>query len=152
MSATVTVDIQVDVLAFASATVNVTLFVPISAQVNDVMLGVKLDTPQLSLEPPSISDPVMVAFPDPSKNTVMFWHTAVGLVVSTTVTMAVHVELFAFASVTVNVTLFVPISAQVNDVMLGVKLDTPQLSLEPPSISDPVMVAFPAPSKNTVMF
>ena len=72
MSTTVTVDMQVAVLALASATVNVTLFVPISAQVKDVMLGVKLDIPQLSLELPSISDPVMVAFPAPSKNTVMF--------------------------------------------------------------------------------
>ena len=67
MSATVTVDIQVDVLAFASATVNVTLFVPISAQVNEAWLTPKLATPQLSLDPPSTSPAVMVAFPVPSR-------------------------------------------------------------------------------------
>ena len=77
----------------------------------------------------------------------MFWHTAVGLVVSTTVTVAVHVELFALASVTVNVTLFAPISAQVNTAGLTLNPATPQLSLEPPSTSPAVMDAFPVPSK-----
>ena len=71
---------------------------------------------------------------------------------STTVTMAAHVELFPLTSVTVNVTLFVPMFAQVNTAGLTLKPAIPQLSVEPLFISPAVIVAFPAPSKKTVRF
>ena len=44
----------------------------------------------------------------------MSWQTAVGLILSSTVTVAEQVEVFPFTSVTVRVTEFAPTSEQVN--------------------------------------
>jgi len=70
--------------------------------------------PQLSELPLSICAAVMDAFPVASNCTVMFWHTAVGAMLSTTVTVALHVATLANSSVTVSVTRLAPRSAQVN--------------------------------------
>ena len=59
---------------------------------------------------------------------------AVGGVVSTTVTMAVAVEIFPLTSATINVTVFAPISLHVNKVLSKAKLAIPQLSVDPSSI------------------
>ena len=59
---------------------------------------------------------------------------AVGGVVSTTVTIAVAVEIFPLTSVTVNVTVFAPISLHVKEVESKAKLAIPQLSVDPSSI------------------
>ena len=75
-----------------------------------------------------------------------------GDVVSATVTVEVHVELFPLPSVTVNVTAFAPRSAHVNAVISAAKVTAVQLSVEPPSTSAATIVAVPAPSKKTVMF
>ena len=63
-----------------------------------------LAIPQASMEPLFTLPAVVVPLPDPSKVTVTSWQTAVGGVVSFTVTVAVQVEAFPFASVTVRVT------------------------------------------------
>ena len=94
----------------------------------------------------------MVAFPAPSKYTLMFWQIAEGDTVSITVTTAIQFDEFVFPSVTVNVTLFGPRSAQVNVVCDALNVIPEQLSVEPPSISAATIVAFPAPSKYTLMF
>ena len=82
----------------------------------------------------------------------MFWKTAVGLIESLTVTVEVHVELFALSSVTVRVTVLAPRLAQVNAVGVALKDTDPQLSLDPASISAATIEAFPAPSRKTVIF
>ena len=79
------------------------------------------------------------------------WQTAVGLVLSSTVTVAVQVEVLPLTSVTVRVTVLAPTFEQL-------KLDgatlipaRPQLSEEPLLMSDAVIVAEPLPSRATVM-
>jgi len=63
-----------------------------------------------------------------------------------------HCEILPEASVAVKVTLFVPRSAQVKLETSMPKAGVPQLSVEPPSISEATIEALPAPSKNTVIF
>ena len=69
-----------------------------------------------------------------------------------TVTTAKQFAEFPFPSVTVSVTLFVPRSAHVKAVCEAENVIPEQLSVEPPSKSAAVIVALPAPSKNTVIF
>ena len=63
-------------------------------------------------------------------------------------TVAVHVLMFPPKSVTLSVTEFAPMSAHENVLMSTPKVNVPvQLSVLPPSISAPVIVALPAPSR-----
>src|SRR5580700_6630564 len=107
--------------------------------------------PQLSKLPPSTSLAWILALPLLSSCTVIDWQSAVGAVLSCTVTVALHVEAFPLKSVTVSVTVLSP-------VLLHVKLfgDTlsdpmPQLSKLPPSTSEPAIVTFPVLSRETVI-
>jgi len=100
--------------------------------------------PQASAEPPSISAPVIVTLPVASNWTVISWQTAVGGVISWTVTIATQVFTLPLLSVTVRVTLFAPTSAQVNALGEAVSEAMPQASFEPLSISAPVIEALPA--------
>jgi len=70
----------------------------------------------------------------------------VGGVLSTTVTVAVHWLLLPLASVTVSVTVFGPLLAQVKVLGLTVSESIPQLSLLPLSTSAPVIEALPLAS------
>src|SRR6185436_7111536 len=91
LSATVTVALQAAVLPAASLTVSVTLFGPMFAQVNVLLAAPsmsRLVTPQLSVEPLSISAAFTVTDPLPPRLTVIFLQAAVGLALSTTVTVA----------------------------------------------------------------
>ena len=63
-----------------------------------------------------------------------------------------QVEVFPLPSVAVNVTEFAPILLHVNIEGDALNKSELQLSEDPASISDPVMVALPAPSRNTVIF
>ena len=128
LSSTVTLAVQVAVFPPSSVTVSVTTLTPTSAQVNVFGLAAKVIL-QLSVEPPSISAPVILAWPLASNCTVISWHTATGGILSSTVTVAVQLALFPLTSVTVTVTVLVPISAQVKSVCDTVTLATPQLSL-----------------------
>ncbi len=76
----------------------------------------------------------------------MSWHKAVGGMLSSTSTFAVHVEMFPFTSVTVSVTEFEPTSPQVNPDGTIAMLSTAQLSAEPLSISAATIEAFPVAS------
>ena len=152
MSTTVTVEVHVELFPLPSFTVSVTVFAPRFTQVNAEVLMLRLAVPQLSELPLSTSAAVIVALPDPSNITVMFWQEAVGEVVSATVTVEVQVLLFPLPSSTVNVTVFAPRSAQVNDEVLMLRLAVPQLSELPLSTSAAVIVALPDPSNITVMF
>src|SRR5687768_9335845 len=76
----------------------------------------------------------------------------VGGVLSTTVTVAVHWLLLPLASVTVSVTVFGPLLAQVKVLGLTVRESIPQLSLLPLSTSAPVIEALPLASSAFVMF
>ncbi len=69
----------------------------------------------------------------------MSLHTAVGGILSFTVTVAVQVLLFALLSVTVSVTVLTPMSAQVKLVSLIDKEAMPQAALEMLSISAAVI-------------
>jgi hypothetical protein len=60
----------------------------------------------------------------------MFLQLATGTIVSDTVTVDVHIELFPFTSVTVIVTVFAPMFAQVNVFGLTTKLAIPHASLD----------------------
>ena len=73
----------------------------------------------------------------------MFWHTAVGATLSSTITVEVQVELFPLTSVTVSVTVFGPTSAQVKLFGLTDILAIPQLSVLPASIRAGSKVAWP---------
>ena len=76
-----------------------------------------------------------------------FWQTAVGLVLSTMVTVPVQVALLLLLSVAVRVTVVAPTLEQVKeDISIEVEA-TEQLSEEPPSTSPEVMVAFPDASR-----
>ena len=152
VSAIVTTAIQLEVLPFTSVTVKVTLLGPTSEQLNTAGEELNPAIPQLSLDPPSISPAKTIAVPVPSRYAVIFWQTAVGAIVSEIVTIEIHVAIFPDPSVTVNVTLFGPISAHVNAVCDALNVTGPQLSTEPPSKSLDAIEAFPAPSKKTVMF
>ena len=109
--------------------------------------------PQASVEPLLTWAPVIEAFPVASKWTVIFWVVTTGLTVSATVTVAVPVFTFPFKSVTVKVTVFVPILAQVNE--LGVtdiiEVLIPQASVDPLLIWEAVIDAVPVAFNWTVM-
>ncbi len=65
---------------------------------------------------------------------------------SSTVTIAVHVELFPFTSVTVSTTEFEPTSSQSKLVGVALNEATAQLSVLPPSTSAATIEALPAAS------
>ena len=70
-----------------------------------------------------------------------------GSMVSTTSMIPEQVAVFPPISVTVKVTLLEPKLAQVNELATIDKITIEQLSEEPPSTSEPVMVALPVASK-----
>ena len=127
-SFTVTTAEQVSTFPELSVTVKVTEFVPTFAQAKLVIESMRLSIPQTSLLPLSMSPVVIVADPEPSKKTVMFWQTATGGVLSSTVTVAVQVLELLLLSVTVKVTELAPTSEQVKSVSLTERFMMPQAS------------------------
>src|SRR5438034_6115284 len=94
----------------------------------------------------------MLALPMASNCTVMFLHSAVGNMLSTTVTMASHVATLSLLSVTVSLTVFGPTLAQVKVILSMARLLIPHASLLPLFTSAAVMLALPLASNCTVMF
>ena len=94
-----------------SVTVRVTILTPKFAQVK-LVGGIEREKAQASLLPPFMSRATMLALPPPSNDTVMFWHSAVGAMLSTTVTVALQV-LESGPWVAVSVTVLAPKFAQV---------------------------------------
>jgi hypothetical protein len=77
---------------------------------------------------------------------------AVGGVTSFTVTVAVQVDEFPFTSVTVSVTVFAPVLAQVNEEGETDSEAIPHASVEPLFTCAAVIVAFPDEFKSTDIF
>jgi len=113
LSTTVTVEVAVLLFPFTSVTVRVTVFAPKSAQLKVDGLTLVLAMPQASLEPVETFEATMLALPAASRLTVIFCATAVGLMVSITVIVALAELMFPLASVAVKVTIFGPTSPQV---------------------------------------
>ena len=112
VSSTVTVPVHEVEFPLWSVTETVTTFAPRFTQVNAVCEAVNETIEQLSVGNPA-GGPLNETVPAPFKNTVGFWHTKVGLVVSTTATEDKQEDEFPWLSVTVNVTGFAPRFAQV---------------------------------------
>lgn len=129
-STTVTVAEQVAVQLLLSVTVNVTVLGPTLAQVKEVAESDMLAMPQLSEEPLFTWAAVTLALL-PLRFTDTFWQIAVGLVASTTVTVAEQVDVRLLLSVTVRVTVFGPTFVQMKEVVDKTVLAMPQLSEEP---------------------
>ena len=141
----VTSAVQVEMFPLASVTVRVTVLAPRSAQVNELGLGAKVNPPQLSVDPPSISVDTMVALPEASSCTVISVQTALGSMSSSTVTVDVQVDVFPLGSVAIKVTVFAPTSVQENASGVA-ESETEQLSADPLSTSFAVMETFPEAS------
>lgn len=108
LSTTLTTAVHVAEFPPKSVTVRVTVLLPTFAQVNDVGLATMLAIAQLSVLPLPMLAAVILAVPVPLSTTVRFWQTAVGGVVSKTVTVAVQVLVFPFTSSAVNTTVLAP--------------------------------------------
>jgi hypothetical protein len=111
-------------------TVIVTVFAPMFAHVNAVGVTAKLAIPHASLEALFTAKESIVKVPEIVNRPVMFLQMAAGLMVSDTVTVDVQIELLPFTSVTVIVTVFAPMFAQVNVLGLTTKLARPHASLD----------------------
>ena len=150
-SSTVIVAVQVEVFPLASVTVNSTWFVPVPEQSNVLGVMETSTMAQLSVEPLFTSAASTTAFPLASNATVTSWQRAVGGVLSSTVTSAVQVETFPFASVTVNVTVVTPVFEQSNEVGVTERLLMLQLSVLLLSKSAAIIAASPLASNCTVI-
>src|SRR5438105_13076243 len=99
-----TLAVQGALLPAASPTVNVTLLVPTLAQVKVLLVAPsikRLVTPQLRVEPRSMSTALTVIVPLVLRLTVISLHTAIGAITSRTMTLAVQRALLPAASATV---------------------------------------------------
>ena len=134
VSTTVTIAVAVEIFPLISVTVRATVLAPVSLHVNAVLSKTVLITLQLSVGFFAISISFIVAFPDASKYTVILLATTYGLMVSKTVTVEVPVEKLPLKSVTVNVTIFAPVSTHPKVVISRTKLAIPHKSLDPLSI------------------
>ena len=147
-SVTVTVAEHVSVFPDVSVTVSVTDLVPISIQEKLLCDRAIFAIPQLSEEPLSISDVNSVAVPvEASNGIVIFLHTALGSILSSTVTVAVQVSVFPPESSAVSIILLLPRSAQVKLVFEIESETEPQSEKEPLSTSFELKVALPVLSR-----
>src|SRR4030043_369472 len=147
VSITVTVAVHWSVLPLLSVTVNVTVFPPTLAHVNELMSMARLSIPHASVLPPSTSAATIDALPVASRYASMSWHTATGEIVSITVTVAVHWSVLLLLSVTVKVTVFAPMSAQLKSVTSSTMAAIPHASLLPLFISAAAIVTLPVASR-----
>src|SRR4030043_509537 len=90
VSITVTVAVHWSVLPLLSVTVRATVFPPTSAQVKSVISSTMLAMPHASLLPLFMSAAAIVTLPVASRYAFISWHTAIGEIVSITVTVEVH--------------------------------------------------------------
>ena len=151
LSSTVTVAVQELLLPEESATVKVTVLGPMSTQVKLVWLKVLVKA-QLSALPLSTALAEVLPLPEASSCTVSGWQTALGAMVSRTVTVALQVLVLPEPSDTVRVTLFVPRSAQKKVFWLRVRPVTAHPSLLPLSTALGLVLALPVASRYRVMF
>jgi hypothetical protein len=148
LSITVTTALHVETFPDASVAVNVTIFGPMSEQVNVVLEALKLKL-QLSDDPLLISAVVIDAVPEAFKYTVAGLQSTTGAMLSTTVTVVLQVAVLPEASVTVNTTVLAPLFVQ-SKLDLDALNEKVQLSDEPLLISAVVIDAVPEAFKYTV--
>ena len=129
-SSTVTVAEHIATLPASSMTIRFTVLSPILLQSKLDTLAFMVAIPQLSVEPPSMSEAVIVADPLSFSWMVMFWQTAIGAVSSETVTAKLQVVLSPAASVAVSVTTVVP---------------RPKVSVRGPAVTAPPVGSVVAP-------
>src|SRR4030066_136719 len=103
--------------------------------------------PHASLLPLFMSAAAIVTLPVALRYAFISWHTAIGEIVSITVTVAVHWSVLPLLSVTVRVTVLPPISAQVKSVILSTRLAMPHASLLPLFTSAAAIVTLPVASR-----
>ena len=99
---TVTWEMQFALFPLESDNVKVTATVPTFAQLNEEGFATRDVILQLSVDPLFSCDPIIETAPEPFKYKVRFWQSAVGLVVSVTVTIELQVEVLPLASVTLR--------------------------------------------------
>jgi hypothetical protein len=145
LSSTVIIDEHVEVFELLSVTVKVTKFGPTCEQSKPTCDTAYEAIPHASKDPLSISYPI-TALPDAFNCIVISLQSAVGAMLSSTVTVALHVEIFPLTSVTVKTVGLAPTFAHVNALGKTVMEAIAQLSLEPLSIDALVMLAFPVAS------
>ena len=145
-SLTVTVALHEACWLLLPVIVKVTVAGPMFEQFSTVGDTLRLAMPPKAVEPPSTSAAVIVTVPFVPRLRVMFWHTALGNWLFSTVTTAVQVEVLPFTSGTVKVTVFWPKLAKVKAFMLTVRVPRPQLSEEPLFTCAAVKEALPLPS------
>ena len=144
-SFTVTVALHEACWLLLPVIVKVTVAGPRFEQFSTVGDTLRLAIPPKAVEPPSTSAAEIVTVPFAPRFLEIFWHTAFGNWLFSTVTWAVQVEVFPLASGTVNVTVFWPKLASVNAFGLTVRVPRPQLSEEPLFTCAAVKAAFPLP-------
>ncbi len=152
LSSIVTLAEHVLELPLTSVTVRITVLPFTFAQLNVVMFRAKFAIPQASFEPLFTCEAVMLALPEGSSCTVMFWQTATGATLSSTVIVVEHVVELPFTSVTVRTSVFAPTSEQTNAVWLRAKVAIAQLSELPLFTAAAVVEPLPVLSSCTVTF
>ena len=153
VSLTVTKAVQLDTLPAVSVTVIVIDTEGISEQLNELWLNpnVANEILQLSLLLLLTSFVDVFPIPEASSVTVTSLHTATGAVVSVTVIVLEHVPVLPRPSVTVAVTVCVPRSVHVNEILLNTgTIPVVQLSHELNTIAVGLTVPIPLPSSVTV--
>ena len=153
LSLIVIVKLQTTTFPPASVAVYSTVFIP-SGKTLPLANPPVCTTTTLQLSTATASAKLTIAphIPKSVSATTSAGHANKGGILSSTVTMATQVFELPFTSVTVRVTLFNPISAQVNEDMSIDILAIPQASFEPPSTSATTILAFPSKSNCTVTF
>src|SRR5438067_13802104 len=100
LSTTVTIASHIATFSLSSVTVSLTVFGPTLAQVNALLSMARFLMPHARSEERRVGKEFMLALPLASYCTVMFLHSAVGNMLSSTVTMASHVATLSLLSVT----------------------------------------------------
>ena len=151
-SRTVTTAVQVAVLPLPSLAVKVTTFAPRFEQVKPLGdTDCAFTAPQLSVEDPVFNTCAAVKLAlFPLKFTVIFWQTAVGGVLSCTVTTALQVALRPLLPVTVKTTVLFPRLEQLKPLGETPMLWMPPTALLPPSTLAALIVAVPPLFRATV--
>jgi len=150
LSWTVTIAVWEALFPLTSITVKITVLSPTLVQSKEVISNEVLVILQLSKEPLSISEGIILATPFAFSSTTIFLVITVGAILSCTVTVAVWEALFPLISTTVKVTVLLPIVEQSN-VVVSKANETPQASFDPLSTSEGTILAAPLTSNWTVM-
>jgi len=121
-------------------------------QVKLLGLTAKLAMPHASLDALFTDKESIFTKPALLKYSLIFLQTAVGAIVSTIVTVDIHVELLPFTSTTVIVTVFEPMFAHVNVLGVTAKLAIPHASLDALFTARESIVRLPVLFRYLVMF